>query len=186
MRRRAGLAACALAALVVAVGCTRGSTSARPPIHTNPNMDSQPKVRPFDASPWFADGMAMRPPVEGTVARGELYADPVYLTGSTPDGTFAATIPVPVDPALLARGAERFGIYCEPCHGGRGNGKGPVAVRGGIPAANLVEDARLLAMPPGQIYSAVRAGVGLMPAFSRVPIEDRWAIVAHVEELQGR
>lgn len=123
---RAGRAACALAALVVLVagGCTRGSTSSRPPIHTNPNMDSQPKVRAFDASPWFADGMAMRPPVEGTVARGELNADPVYVTGASADGTFAAAIPLAVDAAVLARGAERFAIYCEPCHGGKGNGKG--------------------------------------------------------------
>lgn len=98
--------ACLLAAtLAFAVGgCTRGSTSKRPPIHPNPNMDDQPKIEPFDASPWFPDGSAMRPPVPGTVARGELFADPVLHTGAAADGTWAAVIPIAVDDAVMARG----------------------------------------------------------------------------------
>ena len=66
----------------------------------------------------------MRQPVPGTVPIGGLKEDPAFFTGKGADGQFVAIIPVPVDAALLERGRERYGIYCQPCHDARGDGGG--------------------------------------------------------------
>lgn len=185
MTRASSWAAIALA-LLAATGCSRGSTSSRPPIHLNPNMDSQPKVTAQSESTFFSSGAAMQPPVEGTVARGALRHSDLVRHGLLPNGDEAPSNPLAVDAALKERGRERYEIYCSPCHGSSGNGKGIVATRGAMPAANLLEE-RFRSAPDGRIYSAVQNGVGLMPSFAaRIPVEDRWAIVAHVRELQSR
>ena len=61
-----------VALLLSTVGCVRGCPSSRPPIHVNPNMDVQPKYKAQASSDFFYDGMTMRTPVEGTVARDGL------------------------------------------------------------------------------------------------------------------
>src|SRR5882672_7535599 len=94
----------AIALVFSGCGLLRGCTSGQPPIHINPSMDDQPKLLPQSDSAFFYDGSGMRPPVEGTVARGELREDDAYFRGLGPDGKPVATIPVTVDDALLARG----------------------------------------------------------------------------------
>jgi hypothetical protein len=166
-------------------GCVRGCPSSRPPIHINPNMDRQPKYRAQSASDFFYDGATMRPPVPGTVARGELNEDARLHTGKEADGSWVATIPLPVDDALLARGEERFTIYCTPCHDKRGTGEGILKQRAGVATTSL-HDPRLLGVPDGQIFGTITDGIGLMPAYRwPIGVEDRWAIVAHVRRLQG-
>ena len=168
------------------LGCTRGSTSKNPPIHINPNMDRQPKLLAQAESTFFYDGATMRPPVEGTVARGELWEDHALYFGISDTGEPVTAIPLSVDQQLLARGQERYDIYCTPCHGARGNGQGIVATRGSLPAADLQLE-RIVQQVDGQIYQTISDGVGLMPSFkSRLPVADRWAIVAHVRALQNR
>ena len=162
-------------------GC-RGMTSERPPIHPNPNMDNQPKYLPQASSGFFADGATMRLPVEGTVARGEL-RDPELVTGRDQAGAFLAANPVTGD-GLLARGEERYGIYCTPCHGGNGNGRGVLYERAQIEAADLSSE-RIVALPDGQIFEVITEGLGLMSGYGyAIPVEDRWAIVAHVRAIQ--
>lgn len=170
-------------------GCTRGSTSKRPPIHLNPNMDDQPKAQAQEASAFFADGAAMRPPVEGTVARGALIDDPALATGRDASGELVATSPVPTDPAALGltseRGAERYAIYCAPCHGATGDGQSMLRERAGVNTADLLQ-ARLRAAGDGYLFDVVTHGFGLMPSYAyQIPVRDRWAIVAHVRELQA-
>jgi mono/diheme cytochrome c family protein len=179
-----GLAAC------------RGGESEKPPVHLIPNMDTQEKGRAYrrDTSGLFADGRVMRTPVEGTLARGELPTDPALEQGVEVDGGVATDVPAAKYPAAItvnedfrARGKIRYEIYCTPCHGGEGDGKGPVAARGlAVPPANF-HDARLKEMPVGKIYSAIKNGVnqGNMPSYAaQVPVADRWAIVSHVRAMQ--
>lgn len=148
-------------------------------------MDRQPKLLAQAESTFFYDGAAMRQPVEGTVARGALMEDEAFYLGSVA-GTPVDTAPLPANEKLLARGRERYEIYCTPCHGSRGNGKGMAATRGNIPAADLHLE-RVVQLPDGQIYQTIANGVGLMPSLgARLPAEDRWAIVAHVRQLQNR
>jgi len=166
-------------------GCTRGSTSKRPPIHLNPNMDDQPKAQAQEASAFFADGAAMRRPVEGTVARGSLIEDPALATGRDAGGELVTASPLRVDHAVLARGAERYAIYCSPCHGATGDGQSMLRERAGVNTANLLQE-RLRAAGDGYLFDVVTNGFGLMPSYAyQIPVRDRWAIVAHVRELQA-
>jgi mono/diheme cytochrome c family protein len=177
-----------LAALVLgsaaAVGCVRGCTSSRPPIHLNPNMDYQPKLQAQEGSEFFYDGQGMRAPVEGTVARGRLNEDAAFQTGKDASGAFLAASPVARTDALLQRGAERYGIYCRPCHDPRGDGKGILFERAGVPTPSFHEE-RIRGLADGEIFDVVSHGKGLMPAYAYpIPPADRWAVIAHVRRLQ--
>ena len=185
-RTRRAMGALFLASLVPVAGCARGCTTSRPPIHLNPSMDNQPKVRAQAASDFFYNGAAMREPVPGTVAIGELQEDPAFFTGKGADGQFVATIPVKADAAVLERGRQRYVIYCQPCHDARGDGKGILFQRGNVPTASFFQE-KLLKYPDGQIFDVITNGTGLMSGY-RWPITpaDRWAIVAYVRELQRK
>ena len=107
-----------LGASLFLVSCSRGCPSEKPPIHLNPNMDVQPKYRPQAKSGFFYNGAAMREPVAGTVARGELREDEELYTGRSPWGVFLPESPHAVDEEFILRGKERYQIYCTPCHDG--------------------------------------------------------------------
>ena len=179
--RRSVVAALVLAATTV--GC-RGMTSSQPPIHPNWSMDNQPKARPQSESDFFYDGASMRVPVPGTVARGELHEDRAFYEGKDEAGNLLAKSPVETTPELLARGAERYKIYCQPCHDPRGDGKGVLAQRGGVPTTSLY-DPKATTATDGHLFNVITNGQGLMPAY-RWPITpaDRWAIVAQVRHMQ--
>jgi mono/diheme cytochrome c family protein len=185
-RPRCGLSAIALTCLVALSGCVRGSTSSRPPVHINPSMFDQPKVLPQTASNFFYDGSSMRQPVPGTVAVDGLKEDTAFFTGVGADGNPVAAIPVTVDAALLERGHERYGIYCQPCHDARGDGKGILFQRGNIPTASFHQD-KILKYPDGLLFFVITNGSGLMPAYRwPIPPADRWAIIAYVRELERK
>ena len=183
-RKRFLLGALVLTSAVGVSACARGCTSSRPPIHLNPSMDDQPKVLPQTASAFFYNGSAMREPVPGTVPIGGLKEDGAFFTGKGADGQFVATIPVTMDDALLERGRQRYAIYCQPCHDARGDGKGILFQRGNVPTATFHQD-KILKYPDGQIFDIVTNGMGLMPSYRwPIPPADRWAIIAHIRELQ--
>jgi mono/diheme cytochrome c family protein len=183
-RTRRVIGAVALTSVVALAGCARGCTSSRPPIHLNPSMDDQPKVRPQAASTFFFNGAGMREPVPGTVPIGGLKEDAAFFTGKGADGQFVATIPQSVDDALIERGRQRYGIYCQPCHDARGTGQGILFQRGKVPTASF-HDEKIMKYSDGQIFDVITNGQGLMSGYRwPIPPADRWAIVAHVRELQ--
>jgi hypothetical protein len=148
-------------------------------------MDDQPKLLAQAESAFFADGAAMRIPVEGTVAQGDLRQPGEYWTGRDAAGGWVAQAPVPVSPELLARGEERYAVFCTPCHGEQADGKGMLFQRAQVQSADLLS-ARFRAMPVGQLFDEVTHGVGLMPPYgAQIPVEDRWAILAHLRRLQA-
>jgi hypothetical protein len=49
-----------LSLVILIVSCGRGEFSEKPPIHLNPNMDSQEKYKAQSESNFFADGSSMR------------------------------------------------------------------------------------------------------------------------------
>jgi len=169
--------------LALALAACRGGVSADPPIHVIADMDYQPKYRPEAESRFFRDGRAMRLPPEGTVARGELREDEAFHTGKA-DGQYAAQAPVKWDESLLARGRERFQIFCTPCHGQTGEGRGIVVARG-YPVAGDLTSERLRQLPDGQLFETMSKGLRNMPALGvQVPVEDRWAVVSWIRVLQ--
>jgi mono/diheme cytochrome c family protein len=183
--RRGALAAIVLTSLVVS-SCARGCTSSRPPIHLNPSMDDQPKVLPQTASDFFYNGASMREPVPGTVPIGGLQEDVAFFTGKDAAGQFVATIPVPVNAALVERGHQRYVIYCQPCHDARGDGKGILFQRGNVPTASFHQE-KILKYADGQIFDIITNGSGLMSGYRwPIPPADRWAIISYVRELERK
>lgn len=182
-------------------GC-RGQTSDEPPVLLERNMFDQERYNPEAYSEFFGDHRTMRTPIEGTVARDRYDDDPEVATGLLADQSgYAMSVPQTVVThagglaRLLARGQERFGIYCTPCHGQTGDGKGmvvckrakvtdPCESRGFAPLPSY-EDERLRHMPDGQLFATITRGVRTMPAYGpQIPINDRWAIVTYVRALQ--
>jgi mono/diheme cytochrome c family protein len=151
------------------------------------DMHDQPRYKPYAASRLFPDGMSARLPIEGTVARGQLRENFALYLGRTANNTaapYVTTLPIPLTKATLERGRERFNIYCSPCHSQLGDGEGMIVQRGFKHPPSYHTD-RLRQEPVGYFFDVMTNGFGVMPSYaSRIPVEDRWAIVAYVKALQ--
>lgn len=147
------------------------------------DMADQPKYEALEASTFFSDGRASRQPPVGTVARGHLRLDEHLYFGKV-DGKPAETFPRPIDAKLLARGQERFNIYCAPCHGRVGDGEGMVVQRG-FPHPPSYHIDRLREAPVGHYFDVISNGFGRMPSYSgQITADDRWAIISYIRALQ--
>jgi mono/diheme cytochrome c family protein len=201
------IAALAIAASMVplAIGArARVSTSEFPRVQPLQDMARQPKFGPQSANPFFEDGRAMRSPVSNTVARGRTEADDHFYRGfntqTAANGIESMTYfdgfpnQMKVTPESIARGEQRFNIYCAACHGRDGSGTGPVHRRAAELAlqqqANWIQPADLRSemvrlRPEGHIFKTITMGIRSMPAHGpQIPVADRWAIVAYVRALQ--
>lgn len=170
------------------------------------DMQDQPRMKPYRSTSFFSNGLSSRPPVTGTVPRGFLRADKAFFTGkkSTPSATSGVSnptpstggqqqasypddieeFPLPITQEVVARGRERFEIFCAACHGLTGNGDGMIVRRGYRRAASFHTDA-LRQAPVGHYFDAITNGWGAMPSYApQIPPGDRWAIVAYVRALQ--
>jgi mono/diheme cytochrome c family protein len=148
------------------------------------DMHDQPKVQPYEKSSFFPDGRGARPLPAGTIARGRLEADTWFYEGKTATGEMVALFPAPVTRADIARGRERYDVYCSPCHDRTGGGEGMIVQRGYVKPTSF-HDERLRAAPPGHFFNAATNGFGVMPSYAKqIPTADRWAIVAYVKALQ--
>jgi cytochrome c553 len=146
------------------------------------DMHDQPKYKALRASPFFADGRASRPVLEGTVARGHLQLDTARTTGRV-GATYAAN-PLPRTAATFQRGRERYDIYCAPCHDRVGTGNGMIVERGFKQPPSFHQD-RLRAVADGYLFETMTEGFGVMPSHAaQIPADDRWAIAAWIRVLQ--
>jgi mono/diheme cytochrome c family protein len=178
---------------------SRASKTSQPRVQMVPDMDQQPRYGAQDAHPLFEDGRAMRPPVAGTVARGELREDDRYYRGKVGDD-WVKEFPVELTMDLLERGRERYGIFCAACHG---LGIGGLEEGADVRKHGIVDERALELEQPkwitptsfhsqqvrersvGHLYNTITNGIRSMPAYaSQIPPEDRWAIVAYLRALQ--
>ena len=147
------------------------------------DMHNQPKFYPQRGTTLYADGRSVRPQVENTIARGQLHEDAYCYTGLV-NGAEGATMPFPVTIDVLARGQERYNVYCTPCHSRVGNGVGMIVQRGYSKAGNF-HTVRLNSAPLGHFFNVITNGYGSMPDYaSQLTPEDRWAVVAYIKALQ--
>ena len=147
------------------------------------DMHNQPKYVPFRTTDFFGDERSARPFVEGTVARGHLHDDVLLETGKM-GAADADVFPFRVDAPVLARGRERYDIYCAPCHGRTGAGDGMIVQRGFRRPVSY-HDERLRNAPAGHFVDAMVNGFGAMADFAdKLNAHDRWAIAAYIRALQ--
>jgi hypothetical protein len=148
------------------------------------DMQVQPRTNPLAHSDFYADQRSARPPVEGTVARGQLHEDAYLYTGKV-NGNPGDFLPFPATKEVLARGRERYNIFCAPCHSRLGDGNGFVPSRGFARKPPSFHIVRLQKAPLGYFYDVIANGFGIMPDYaSQIPVRDRWAIIAYVRALQ--
>jgi len=204
----------ALGCLALTLGGCRGDRSDKPPRQFFPDMDEQERWNPQTDSQFFADSRTMRQPPANTVAFGRwsgvsdapwaqsynedrtdlLGEDARVYTGKNPDGTFIERIPIPVDDALLARGHERFDIYCAVCHGLLGDGEGTVGLLWAalpanyhdpkyLPGGELGQDGLIFDRAMNGVFDVT--GTQKMPGYAHaLSTRDAWAIVAYIRALQ--
>jgi mono/diheme cytochrome c family protein len=154
-----------MAALAALAGCQQ-------------QMAIQPRYQPLSASDYFADGQTARQPVDGTLAQGRAELDPLYVAKD--DTTF----PLPLTADLVARGQQRYNIFCTPCHGLTGDGDGFITTRGFRRPPTFHSD-RLRAAPVGHYFDVITNGFGAMYDYSaQISPRDRWAIIAYIRALQ--
>jgi mono/diheme cytochrome c family protein len=159
-----------VAAATLAAGCRQ-------------DMHDAPRYEAFEANSTFADNRASRTAPLGTVARGWLRDDDALYTGKM-GGQAVNEFPFPIGREELARGQQRFNIYCTPCHGRLGDGNGMVVQRGLRQAASYHQD-RLREEKLGYFYDVITNGFGAMQGYAeQIPVRDRWLIVAYVRTLQ--
>lgn len=221
------MTAALLAGTTAALTGCRGDREDKPPREFFPDMDQSPKFKPQTATEFFADGRAMRPAVEGTVPFGRwdfdidntaepwaqsfkteradlLKEDEAFYrgtAGTSPDGkpVYIKSIPIAVNAELIARGKDRYNIYCVVCHGYTGAGDGMVGQKWtGQIVANFHNAKYLDPKEPDQksadgylfhtaMVGVVNPAVGTqtMPGYSHALSErDAWAIVAYIRTLQ--
>jgi mono/diheme cytochrome c family protein len=148
------------------------------------------------AVPWFSTmyrGPAVqvykwnppRPPVEGTVPVSGNEPRMDVLPQNLPVIN-ALRNPVQRTATSIERGAERYEIYCTPCHGSLGDGQGPVPVGTNLAYVPSLLTPQARAYTDGYLYAITRHGRGLMPAYGdRILGADRWHVVNYVRVLQG-
>lgn len=159
-----------LALALLANGCRQG-------------MMNQDHIKPLAENDFFKDGSGARPIPAHTVARGHLNEDERFFKGMIGD-RLVMEVPMPVTLELLARGRERFDIYCAVCHGRTGAGDGMIVQRG-FPKPPSLHEERLRAAPAGHFFDVITQGYGVMYSYAaRVEPADRWAIVAYIRVLQ--
>jgi mono/diheme cytochrome c family protein len=147
------------------------------------DMHDAPRYEAFEANEGMPDGRASRNLPAGTVARGQLRDDEHFYTGKV-NGVFATEFPFEITAADMQRGQERYTIYCTPCHGQLGDGRGMVVQRGLRQAASYHQD-RLRNESAGYLYDVIANGFGAMQGYAeQVPPRDRWLIAAYVRALQ--
>jgi hypothetical protein len=159
----------------------------------DPMADRQPRAMRYKESTFYADGLSMRAPPEGTVPRERITLNPQLTTGRGPDGpmqanaealpSYVTNIPVPVTRKLLELGRKRFDITCATCHGPLGDGDSIVARQMALhPPPSLH---RYVAKPSGYFYEVISKGFGMMASYAaELTVEERWAVVAYVRALQ--
>jgi mono/diheme cytochrome c family protein len=105
--------------------------------------------------------------------------NPIVLKFDTPeDSAWTA--------GILADGEALYNIFCDHCHGEKGDGQGKISQNGalqGIPDyAGGLKD-----LPEGQAFYSITYGKGLMGSHaSQLNKEERWKVVHYVRSLQTK
>jgi mono/diheme cytochrome c family protein len=137
-------------------------------------------------NPNFEDGMTMRVPVPGTIARD---AVPFGYTND-PESRINAgnelVNPVTSNPENLKRGEAVYSTFCIGCHGIKGEGDGKLFTSGLYPLKPLtVSGPSAAKLKDGEIFHTITLGIRSMGAHgSQIRSDDRWKLILYIRKLQ--
>lgn len=149
-------------------------------------MQYSAAYEPQSPNPNFANGRTAQHLPDGVVVRGH---EPFRFGASPEEAERAGRELVNPwkagDTKALELGGRLYGVYCAVCHGGSGDGDGPVIARGVVRPTPLGA-ARARAMKDGQIFHVLTKGQGNMASYAaQLTPRERWAVVRYVRVLQG-
>ena len=176
-----GLAVALVASIGLNIAVRRGPVTTAP-FEYFPDMVRTVRYNAFESNPNFPDGLTLRVPPNGTIARGMLPpgSDPTTPAGGDPVNPFT-----PADSAAVERGTVMFNAYCVPCHGTTGEGDGLV-VQHGFPAPPSLVSGRAPTMSDAELFNVISFGSGTMPAYApQMAREDRWKAILQLRTLQN-
>ncbi len=155
------------------------------PIEIFAEMVHSRAAESFSTNEVFSGNMTQQHLVDGVIPRGSL--SPRF--GPGPEEAARAgrelTNPIPDDDlAALERGRKLYGIYCTVCHDSKGDGRGPVVLRGMLPPPSL-HAARATGLPDGSLYHILTYGQGNMASYAvQMSAEERWSVIRYLRNLQ--
>jgi len=160
----------------------------KPGLEYMPDMYRSPSLETYQATGLFPDSSSARKPVAGTIPRGY---NTYFPYANTTEGYEAAGKELK-DPFMgqelaLKEGDRLFHIYCQHCHGEKGDGQGTLRVRGEkFPVPSYFDDAHIT-LPEGKMFFSVTYGKNLMgPHASQLDPDQRWKIITYIKSLQAQ
>jgi len=157
------------------------------------DMYHSPSYETYAENPNFANNMASRLPVKGTIPRGFM----PYTYPNTNEGYMRAgdslKNPIPLTPEVLAEGQEIYSKFCVHCHGKEGNGDGTIIVNtdGKFPPPPSYSTGvssgggDMKDLPEGRMYHTIMYGKNMMGSHaSQLNEEERWKVIHYVQTLQ--
>jgi hypothetical protein len=143
-------------------------------------MMEQNKQKAQQPSNLFKDGIGMRPPVMGTVARGFI---PYPFSGKPEEAGKYLVNPLLPTKEIVERGKSKYLTFCSPCHGNFG--RGDSRLQGQFPNPPTLNSDKVRNWPDGNIYHVITEGQNAMPSYApQISRDDRWAIIQYIRILQ--
>jgi mono/diheme cytochrome c family protein len=143
-------------------------------------MQNQHKLKAQKPDAFFANGIGMRTPVDGTVARGFI---PYAFKGNPELAGKELVNPLLPTKEILAKGKQKYLTFCSPCHGNFAGGDS--RLNGQFPSPPTLHSDKVRNWPDGRIYHIITEGQNAMPSYAaQIAREDRWAIVHYLRVLQ--
>lgn len=130
-------------------------------------------------------GSATKKPVKGSIARDK---KPFLIAKENRDLAKSLVNPIEANEDHLKEGKAYYEIFCDHCHGEKGDGNGPMIQLGVYPAQPPSYSAGASAdLSAGEIYHTIYHGKGVMGSHaSQISEDKRWKIVLYVQKLQGK
>lgn len=176
MSKGKAIAQAALVALVAGTGCWEQVDR-----HWFDQMKNGPAVQTYAKPPFD--------PPEGTIPAGGmperiLSDNPMFATPMYAPEARLIQNPIPSSPESVARGKHEFETYCAVCHGEDGlaapTPDHPVTQKLGAAGAPPFPLSATPSYTDGMLYTKIRYGKPLMPAYPQISPEDRWHIINYI------
>ena len=176
--------AASLSAILFLNSCSHDSKHAG--LEFMPDMYRSPSYETYQPNSLFKDSSSARLPVAGTIPRGfnTYFPYPNTAEGYEAAGTQLKNI-LALNDENLKEGDRLFHIYCQHCHGEKGDGQGTLKVKGDkFPVPSYFDDAHIN-LPEGKMFFSITYGKNLMGSHaSQIDPDQRWKIIEYIKSMQ--